>query len=242
MTIDPKLYGAGTKWTVTFEPEQAPVPRGSENGNRYSPTGREMLTHSGRMADLSALRAQDICLEDIAYHLAGQERFGGAHPRRPNVAQHSLAVEHIACELWARNGPMDGSAPVDFGELRRAALMHDAAEAYVGDCTGAVKKLMRDELSDPYGGDSSAFDLLEGHAERVIFDKYSIDISRAVEEIVHEADCIACAYEMQLDGWCATDCPAWALADKRLAALYRLPQGLAARVFGERAAALGLLD
>lgn len=255
MTIDPKLYGAGPKWTVTFEPEQAPVPRGSENGNRYSPTGREMLTHTGRLVDLAALRPEDICMGDIAYHLAGTERFGGAHPRRVSVAQHSLAVEHIAGELWARNGPMADNAPVDFTALRRAALMHDAAEAYVGDATGAVKLIMRELTAAAFypGAEpmESAYDELEDSVQAVIEAKYGITRTRAIDEIVHEADCIACAYEMQMDGWHPTDCPAWALEDAALARCYRAPNQMPGgmpykdggkRLFGALAFRLGLSD
>lgn len=76
--------------------------RGSENGNRYSPTGIEELTRSGEMISLLDPRPEQIHMKDIAAHLAAQVRFNGACPLQPTIAQHSLAVEHIAQQLYLR--------------------------------------------------------------------------------------------------------------------------------------------
>lgn len=167
--------------------------RGSENGNRYSDTGREIRAHSGQMIDLAAPVAMSIA--DIATSLAAQVRFAGHNPLQPTIAQHSLAVERIAAELYMRSD-FGGRPARRLGEqvlaLQRAALMHDAAEAYVGDTVGAVKKLMR------AGGDVSTFDTLEDRAMAAIVERYGCS-DEGWEEIVHEADVLACTYEMQ--GW-----------------------------------------
>jgi hypothetical protein len=57
---------------------------------------------SGRLVDLLDMRPEDVLLSDIAAGLAHQERFTGHSPLHPTVAQHSLAVEHIAADLYRR--------------------------------------------------------------------------------------------------------------------------------------------
>lgn len=69
-------------------------------------------------------RAEDIEIDDIAYALAGEYRFGGHCKPRVSVAEHSVAVsrgvppEHA---LWG--------------------LLHDASEAYLRDIARPVKLL-----------------------------------------------------------------------------------------------------
>lgn len=184
--------------------------RGSENGNRFSPTGHEILTWHGRMIDLTDPRPESIFMEDIAASLAHQERFTGHCPLRPTIAQHSLAVEHIASVLAPREQAAD---PRQAARLSRAALMHDAAEFLVGDASGAVKLLMRGALSGAAARNSSrarayasAFDKLETAASAAIVERFDC-ADTGWEEIIHEADCLACAYEMAHAGWCPEAAP-----------------------------------
>ena len=89
-----------------------------------------LLYPSGRLIDPWSLYASDVCIEDIAHVLAMTPRFGGATHRPYSVAEHSMAV----CERVAHAGP-------------RAALqglLHDAAEAYIGDIRAPIK--MRPEF------------------------------------------------------------------------------------------------
>ncbi len=178
----------------------AVVHRGSENGNRYSPSGREVLTRSGVMIDVTAPRPDQIVLSDIAHSLAQQVRFTGHAPLRPTVAQHSLAVEWIAGELFARQAPVDPLDRCDSvfeaeRDCRREALMHDAPEFLVSDLNGAVKKQLRRARV------VSEFDRLEDLAAEVVASRF--DLTHDWGAIVHEADCLACAYEMAWGGWCA---------------------------------------
>lgn len=188
----------------------AVVHRGSENGNRYSPSGREVLTRSGVMIDVTAPRPDQIRLGDIAVSLAHQERFTGHCPLRPTVAQHSLAAEWIAGELFARREHLlDPLESVLLAEqrCRQEALMHDATEVLVSDLNGAVKKLLRPELRGVAARGSgrthgeSRFDKLETLAERAIWARFGLTSEWGA--IVHEADVLACAYEMAWGGWCA---------------------------------------
>jgi len=68
-------------------------------------------------------RPDEIYIKDIAHHLSLICRFGGATPWFYSVAEHSLWVSKL-------------SAPPD----RLWGLLHDAAEAYLGDIIRPVKR------------------------------------------------------------------------------------------------------
>jgi hypothetical protein len=86
-------------------------------------SGGYFITATGR--ELRALnpRPEDIDIRDIAHHLALVNRFGGATPYPYSVAHHSLAVADLL-------------EPYGLG---KEGLLHDAAEAYLGDMIKAVK-------------------------------------------------------------------------------------------------------
>lgn len=85
-------------------------------------------THSGRLVDLADVQPGDIDIADIAHHLARVCRFGGATRRVYSVAQH--------CVYVARNIVTEDE------RIKRAALLHDAAEAYIGDMTSGLKRIV----------------------------------------------------------------------------------------------------
>lgn len=222
--------------------------RGSVNGNRWSPTGVEELTRSGEMISLLDPRPEQIHMKDIAAHLAAMVRFNGACPLSPTIAQHSLAVEYIAGRLY-RQQPGHERLPTPI-DLSRAALLHDAAEYLVGDNIGAVKKLMRPGPPprglEPFWSGSSAFDVIEDCVQAAIVTRFDC-ADTGWEDIIHEADCIACAYEMAYAGWCSeAKPPVWVVSDWRLADCYEdapdyIDDGVAAK-FITRAAQLGMTD
>lgn len=178
------------------------------------------------MIDAAAPVAPSIA--DIAASLAAQVRFAGHNPSQPTVAQHCLVVERIAVELCLRAN----SSLRALERAQRAALMHDASEALVGDTVGAVKMLMR------AGADASRFDELEDLAQAAIEERYDCS-SKGCEELVHEADCLACAFEMQ--GWHPTaSVPSWTRL-LPLGPLYRSVDG-GERAFSARAHKLGMRD
>lgn len=84
--------------------------------------GRKILVNSGRLVDPFTLSAGDIDIKDIANSLSKQCRFTGHTRRFYSVAQHSVLVSEQV-------------APAH----RRAALLHDAAEAYVSDIAAPWK-------------------------------------------------------------------------------------------------------
>lgn len=87
--------------------------------------GSWFISFTGRELRADAPRPEDIDLRDIAHHLALTNRYGGASPTPYSVASHSLMV----CDMLE---PLGRAAMVE-------GLLHDAAEAYVGDMIKAIK-------------------------------------------------------------------------------------------------------
>lgn len=83
-----------------------------------------MQTKSGEAFDLLEPDHRTINIADIAYHLAGINRYTGA--TRLTVAQHG-----VLCAAVAPPG------------LEFECLMHDAHEAYSGDQSAPLKQAMR---------------------------------------------------------------------------------------------------
>ena len=83
-----------------------------------------VTTYTGRKLSLINPQPDDIYVEDIAHHLSLICRFNGACHVHYSVAQHSILVANCVSkenELWG--------------------LLHDAAEAYIGDLVKPAKHL-----------------------------------------------------------------------------------------------------
>jgi hypothetical protein len=93
------------------------------------PKGGLIRTFSGLDLDPRCLASTDFRIEDIAHSHANMNRWCG-HARRPiSVAQHCVYVCRIVADLT------EGDPTAC-----RQALLHDAAEAYVGDVTRWLKR------------------------------------------------------------------------------------------------------
>lgn len=90
-------------------------------------TGYYMQTVSGRRFWPEDPRAEDVDLRDIAHALSQICRFGGHTEQFYSVAQHSTLV----ADCVARMG--GDSEQIMWG------LLHDAAEAYIGDMIWPIK-------------------------------------------------------------------------------------------------------
>jgi len=80
---------------------------------------RWVPTYTGLKFHILDPRARDVRIEDIATQLSRIARFNGGTSLAYSVAQHSVHVAELCPSL--------------------AALLHDAAEAYIGDCVLPLK-------------------------------------------------------------------------------------------------------
>lgn len=124
------------------------------------------ITHSGRTIDIDCISAKDICIEDIAHHLTKICRYGGALDLgvHYSVAYHSLRLYHY---LKTHEYSV---------ALQRAALMHDASEAYLGDIVTGLKSHLPDYKN------------LEKKVQSLINEKYLIELEPHQEDILKELD------------------------------------------------------
>tara|TARA_R110000803_G_scaffold23746_3_gene57992 strand:+ start:1491 stop:2027 length:537 start_codon:yes stop_codon:yes gene_type:complete len=81
--------------------------------------------HSGEYIDLENPHKSKFLIEDIAHGLANTCRFGGQCSPFYSVAQHCVHVSLLVPPRYARAG-----------------LLHDGAEAYVGDVSSPLKALL----------------------------------------------------------------------------------------------------
>ena len=132
-------------------------------------------TFSGRRFDLRAPRPEDVNIIDIAYSLSMICRFGGHCRFHYSVAQHSVLVSRQVAR-----------------EDAFAALLHDAAEAYVGDMVSPLKRLI------------DGFETIEKAVREVIALRFSIPSE--MSSTVKRADLALLAAEReQVMGPCKAD-------------------------------------
>jgi hypothetical protein len=79
-------------------------------------------TFTGKRFDFQDLQESQICIEDIATALSRICRFNGHTSRFYSVAEHSVFMSYRVNR-----------------SIQREALMHDAAEAYIGDIARPIK-------------------------------------------------------------------------------------------------------
>jgi hypothetical protein len=91
-----------------------------------------MLTRTGRRFHLAAPLPSMVCIEDVAWHLSLINRFTGATVRPYSVAEHCLLVVEI---LERAVSGIDALC-------LRAALVHDAPEAYTNDLSSPMKRVV----------------------------------------------------------------------------------------------------
>lgn len=96
------------------------------------------LTCSGKSFDLADPQIKSVCLEDVAQGLAKQCRYNGQIPVFYSIAQHSVLV----AEEVKRKAKALGLTGSTVRSISLMGLLHDAAEAYCGDCISPLKHLL----------------------------------------------------------------------------------------------------
>jgi hypothetical protein len=110
---------------------------------------------SGKQISLKNPTSDQIDIRDIAGPLSKICRFGGHISTFYSVAQHSVLVASLAPD-----------------PLKKAALLHDAAEAYLGDVIKPLKVMI-----------GPAYEALETEFNYAISARFNIDLVHTYEQI-----------------------------------------------------------
>jgi hypothetical protein len=133
---------------------------------------------SGRRLDLLDPSPLDIEISDIAHGLARVARWNGQTDgdHAFSVAQHSILVEEIFCQL------VEGASP----DARLACLLHDAPEYVIGDMISPFKAVV--------GG---GYKTVEDRLQRAIHLRFSLPAQRTekLTKEIKRADQIAAYFE-----------------------------------------------
>jgi len=117
-------------------------------------TSFDLESHSGTRHIITDPQPDDILIEDIAHGLSMQCRYNGAVERFYSVAEHSVIVVNTLAATYPDHPRLK--------QLLMIGLLHDAAEAYLGDIVRGLKYKL------PYYLD------LENKWLRVIFESFGI--------------------------------------------------------------------
>lgn len=120
--------------------------------------GGWMLTYTGRQFYPLSPRAEDIDIADVAHALSLQCRYNGHVSRFYSVAEHCVLISRAVPEEHALWG-----------------LLHDAAEAYVGDMVRPLKR------------DMPEFSAVEDHILAIMAVKWGLP-TLEIPTAVHQAD------------------------------------------------------
>lgn len=100
------------------------------------------IPHSAEIVELKDFSSKHISIIDIANSLSKQCRYNGNIPKFYSVAEHCvLLVEYMQREL--KNSSI-GRSQKGEADLLLQILLHDAAEAYIGDVIYHVKRSLPD--------------------------------------------------------------------------------------------------
>lgn len=128
----------------------------------------DIITYSGHMLSFDSPEDWTFDIQDIGHALSNVCRFAGHCRIFYSVAEHSVWVSHNVPPQYAL-----------------AALLHDGAEAYIGDMSTGLKARFPE------------YKALEKRIERALFSAYNMDVDRMKTclAFVKYADLVALATE-----------------------------------------------
>src|SRR5262245_34867592 len=106
--------------------------------------GPTIMLQSGAWLDFCAPSASEFTIEDIAHGLANICRYAGQCSNFYSVAEHSILVSETA------------------KGFEFEALLHDAAEAFMGDITRPLKQMLPE------------YKRIEREVEHAIFERFGV--------------------------------------------------------------------
>jgi|ERR1700728_2316114 hypothetical protein len=118
--------------------------------------GPTIMLHSGARFDFCAPSSSNFTIEDIAHGLGNLCRYAGQCRDFYSVAEHSILVS-------------DTAVGFEF-----EALLHDAAEAFLGDITRPLKQMLPD------------YRKIEKNVQQVVFDRFGLP--RNINPSIKQAD------------------------------------------------------
>jgi hypothetical protein len=139
----------------------------------------KIVTYTGKVFDLLNPKPEVVCIKDIAHSLAYQCRYTGHTKFFYSVAQH--------CVLMAENSDLPGD-PLQM-------LLHDAAEAYIGDMARPWKNLLIVNVSENIHQFPISVKSFEDKIQKVIGLALGVDLNHSAE--VREADLRMMATEIR---------------------------------------------
>jgi uncharacterized protein len=127
-------------------------------------------TFTGRKFDLLEVSPEQIQIKDIAHALSLICRFAGHTRKFYSVADHSIFVSKIVPK-----------------NLKLAALLHDAAEAYLGDISRPLKQLLKKS--------SPCYSMMEDNLNRCIEERFALKRHSLTSSIIIYADNVSLSTE-----------------------------------------------
>lgn len=131
-------------------------------------------TYSGVAFSLLHPDAEMVRIQDIAHHLSLINRFNGATKIAYNVAEHSVSVSYIV----AGQAKEEGRPQHEVDRIAFQGLLHDAAEAYMGDTVRPMKRILPE-----------FFELIEERVNAAISKRFNVELEQLPAEI-HHADTV----------------------------------------------------
>jgi len=138
-----------------------------------------MQTFTRQVIDLENPTPDSVNIIDIAHALSMTCRFGGHSRSFYSVAEHSLLVEKLGREN------QEGGSSTQDPKLAMALLLHDSAEAYIGDIITTLKAMLFPTIHE-----------LENRWLAAIQGRFDLETTLTnLDPIVKEADLLALSIE-----------------------------------------------